>query len=85
MKTVPYERVKRPGTVSLCTMNFNKDSTVTLGFGKEHGGNLKLPVDFLADAVEHYLNYIMEKGLKELPCLLKKEPRKKRSVTTSQK
>ena len=86
MKTVPYERVKRPGTVLLCTMNFNKDATVTLKFGKKHGGNLKLPANFLADAVEHYLNHLMELALKEIElCPSKKEPRKKRSVTTSQK
>lgn len=68
MKTVDYKRVEKPGTVSLCTMNFNKDATITLGFGKKHGGNLKLPADFLADAVEHYLNYVIELALKEMPC-----------------
>jgi hypothetical protein len=72
MKTVEYKRVDKPGTVSLCEMSFNKDATVTLKFGKKHGGSLKLPTDFIADAVEHYLNYVVEIGLKEFKNASKK-------------
>ncbi len=78
MKTVEYTRAEKPGTVSLCEMKFNKDATVTLAFGKKHGGSLKLPANFLADAIEHYLNYVIELALKEMPCPSKKVPRKKR-------
>ena len=77
MKTVYYTRTEKPGTVSLCEMKFNKDATVTLAFGKKHGGNLKLPKAFVADAVEHYLNYVIELALKEMQCPSKKARRKK--------
>jgi hypothetical protein len=85
MKTVSYTRVARPGTVSLCEMQFNKDATVTLKFGKKHGGNLKLPSAFLADSIEHYLNHLVEVALKEMSCPSKKVPQKKQSRKTLQK
>ena len=65
MKTVEYTRIEKPGTKTLCTMQFNKDATVTLDFGKKDGGKFKLPKAFLADAVEHYLTYAIKKGLKD--------------------
>lgn len=64
MKTVKYERVEKIGS-ELCTMEFAEGPILILDFGKEHGGKLKLPVDFIADAVEHYLLYAIDAGLKE--------------------
>jgi len=75
MKVVEYKRIEKYGTTSLCTMKFSKDSVV-LDFGKKNGGKLKLPLDFLADSVEHYLTYIIETALKEIPCPSKRVPRK---------
>lgn len=75
MKIVNYKRIEKPGTASLCTMDFNKDSTVTLDFGKKDGGKLKLPTDFLADAVEYYLTHIITLGVQK--CRSKKALRKK--------
>ena len=77
MKTVEYTRTEKPGTVSLCDMKFNKDATVTLAFGKKHGGSLKLPTAFVADAIEHYLNCVIELARKEMPCPSKKAHQKK--------
>jgi hypothetical protein len=78
MKTMKYERVDKPGTVDFCSMEFNKDATVTLDFGKKDGGKLKLPTDFLADAIEHYITHIITLDLKEMPCPSKKVHRKRR-------
>lgn len=78
MKTVQYKRIERPGTKTLCTMEFNKDATITLNFGKKDGGKLKLPSDFLADAVEYYLEFAIGLALKEIKgCPSKKTFRKK--------
>lgn len=76
-----YERVEKPGTVNLCSMEFNKDATVTLDFGKKHGGKMKLPKAFLADSIEHYLTHIIRIGL----CPSKKALQKKPSQKTSRK
>lgn len=82
MKTIPYTRVNKPDTVALCSMHFNKNATVTLDFGKKQGGKLKLPIDFLADSIEHYLNYVLEIALDEIKgekgCRSKKAQAKKR-------
>lgn len=71
MKTVKYERIEKEGS-ELCTMEFGKGPTVTLDFGKKDGGKLKLPTDFIADAVEHYPLYAINKGLKEYKDATKK-------------
>lgn len=55
--------MEKPGTVDLCSMEFNKDATVTLDFGKKQGGKMKLPKAFLADSIEHYLTHIIKVGL----------------------
>jgi hypothetical protein len=70
MKTLPYKRIEKVGTGILCTMRFDTDVSVILDFGKD---KLKLPVDFVADSIEHYLEYI----IKETLCRSKKARRKK--------
>lgn len=72
-----YTRVEKPGTVDFCSMEFNKDATVTLDFGKQHGGKMKLPKAFLADSIEHYLTHIITVGLREEKCRSKKALQKK--------
>lgn len=72
MKVVKYTRVEKPGHVTLCAMDFVKGPSVILDFGKKDGGKLKLGTDFIADSIEHYLTYIIEKGLKNAPKSRKK-------------
>jgi len=76
MKTVKYKRIEKPGCVTLCTMDFVKGPEVILDFGKKDGGKLKLGIDFIADSIEHYLTYVIKKGLL---CPSKKAPRKPQS------
>lgn len=77
LKSISYTRIEKANTKTLCTMKFNKDATVTLDFGKKSSEKIKLPTDFVADAVEHYLTHIITLGLKETPCRLKKARAKK--------
>ncbi len=60
MKTLYTKRMERPGTVNLCEMRFTKNANLILDFGDE---KIKFGKAFLADAAEHYLNYLIEKGL----------------------
>jgi hypothetical protein len=76
MKTVNYTRVEKPGSTTLCSMEFERNAVI-LDFGKKQGGKLKLGRDFLADAVEYYLLYAINIGL-EKRCPSKKVRRKKR-------
>lgn len=74
MKTVYTERSIRPGTVSLATMKFSKGPTVILDFGD---GKLKFGTEFICDAIEHYLEFAIDLGLKEYKNAPKKRKFKK--------
>lgn len=76
MKTVEYKRVSKPNSKTLCTMKLPKNTAVILHFGK-NGGKLKLPEDFIADAIEYYLEYAITIALKETSCHSKKAQAKK--------
>lgn len=83
MKTVYTERSARPGTVSLATMKFSSGPTVILDFGD---GKLKLGKAFICDAIEHYLEFAIDLGLKEYKkCPSKKAQVKKQYQRTSRK
>ena len=58
-----YKRVEKPGHKHFATMTFKSGPSVILDFGKDEG-KLKFPVDFIADAVEHYLSYLIQLALK---------------------
>lgn len=78
MKTVEYKRVSKPNSKTLCTMQLPKNAEVILDFDKKNGGKLKLPEAFIADAIEHYLEYAITIALKEASCHSKKAQAKKR-------
>jgi len=80
MKTIKYERVEKPGTVNFCSMWISEDPQIRLEF--DDGAEIKLNQAFVADAIEHYLTYIISLGLQEFKrskkCPSKKARRKKR-------
>ena len=48
----------------MATMEFKEGPKVILDFGKKGGGKLQFGVDFITDAIEHYLTHIITEGLK---------------------
>ena len=61
MKTLFKERRERPGTVPLATMKFVKGPAVILIF--DDGKKAKLGTGFVADAIEHYCEFCINKAL----------------------
>jgi hypothetical protein len=61
MRTLYKTRRNREGDAVLATMDFAKGPTVILTF--EDGKKAKFGTAFIADAVEHYVEFCIEKAL----------------------
>lgn len=62
MKTLYKERRKRPGTKPLCSYFLPLNTSITLDFGKGQR-KVKLGLGFVTDAIEFYLEHLLQEGL----------------------